>query len=146
INAINVTLVPTLSTGGAVVMPPRFLVRDFWKWIRSHRCTWSALVPTIISQLLEWEGPPEGWDGTGQIRFFRSSSAPLPPHLHRAFEDRFRLPLIEAMGSTECGGNIFSNPPPPAPDKIGTPGLPFGFELRIVGPDGAEMSAGEPGE
>jgi amino acid adenylation domain-containing protein len=148
INAINVTLVPTLATGGTVVMPHRFLVKEFWQWIARYRCTWSALVPTIIAQLVDWIDPrAHGMDeALGRIRFLRSSSAPLAPSLHRAFEEKFRLPLIEAMGSTECGGNIFSNPPPPAPDKIGTPGLPYGFTARLVGPDGAEAPAGEPGE
>ena len=81
-----------------------------------------------------------------RIRFMRSSSAPLAPSLHRAFEDKFKLLLIEAMGSTECCGNIFSNPLPPGKDKIGTPGLPFGFEAKVVGPDGKEVARGEPGE
>jgi acyl-CoA synthetase (AMP-forming)/AMP-acid ligase II len=148
INAINVTLVPTLITGGSVVMPRRFLVRSFWEWLTRHRCTWSALVPTIISQLVDWVDPRA--DGMAEalqkIRFLRSSSAPLAPSLHRAFEEKFHLPLIEAMGSTECGGNIFSNPPPPAKDKVGTPGLPYGFEARTVDPAGLDVPAGQPGE
>ncbi len=81
-----------------------------------------------------------------QVRFMRSSSAPLAPSLHRAFEEKFKLLLIEAMGSTECCGNIFSNPLPPGKDKIGTPGLPFGFEAKVVGPEGTEVARGEPGE
>ncbi len=148
INAINVTLLPTLLTGGSVVLPHRFLVRSFWEWLTRYRCTWSALVPTIISQLIDWIDPrAEGMEDTlRQIRFIRSSSAPLAPALHRAFEDKFRLPLIEAMGSTECGGNIFSNPPPPGKDKIGTPGMPYGFQARIVASDGSDVPPGEPGE
>ncbi len=50
------------------------------------------------------------------------------------------------MGSTECGGNIFSNPSPPGKDKIGTPGLLYGFQARIVGLDGSDVPPGEPGE
>ncbi len=148
INGVNVTLVPTLMTGGCVVMPRRFLVRSFWDWIARYRCTWSALVPTIISQLVDWIDPrAEGLEeALGQIRFLRSSSAPLPPSLHRAFEEKFRLPLLEAMGSTECGGNIFSNPLPPGIDKIGTPGLPYGFEARTIGADGLDVASGQPGE
>ena len=36
------------------------------------------------------------------------------------------------------GGNVFSNPVPPAQNKIGSPGLPWGFEARIVDRDGVE--------
>ena len=50
------------------------------------------------------------------------------------------------MGSTECCGNIFTNPLPPGKDKIGTPGRPYGFETRIVSPEGTEVSPGETGE
>jgi amino acid adenylation domain-containing protein len=148
INGENVTLLPTLLTGGSVVLPHRFLVRSFWEWLTDYRCTWSALVPTIISQLLDWIDPRAAGmeEALERIRFIRSSSAPLAPSLHRAFEAKFKLPLLEAMGSTECCGNIFSNPLPPGKDKIGTPGLPFGFEAKIVGPNGAEVPPGEPGQ
>ena len=75
----------------------------------------------------------------------RSSSAPLSPSLHRAFLDRFPLLLIQAMGSTEAG-NIFSNPLPPCENKIGSPGLPWGFAAKIVNRAGIELPPGESGE
>jgi long-chain acyl-CoA synthetase len=148
LNAESVSLLATLLTGGSVVMPHRFLVRSFWEWIAEYRCTWSALVPTIISQPLEWGDPRAEGKGEAleRIRFMRSSSAPLAPSLHRAFEEKFGILLLEAMGSTECGGNAFTNPLPPGKDKIGTPGRPYGFETRIVSPEGTEVAPGETGE
>ncbi|HEY2251197.1 MAG TPA: AMP-binding protein, partial [Planctomycetaceae bacterium] len=148
INAVTVTLTSSLLAGGSVVMPHKFVVRSFWNWIVDYRCTWSAIVPAIISQLLDWIDPrAEGMtEGLRQIRFMRSSSAPLAPAQHRAFDEKFGILLIEAMGSTEAAGNVFSNPLRPETNKIGTPGRPFGFEARIVHPDGSNASAGEPGE
>ncbi len=147
INAECVTLVPALMTGGSVVVPHRFSVSKFWDWLDEYRCTWSAIVPTIISQLLDWEDPRAGSRGAAfqRIRFLRSSSAPLSPSLHREFLDKFKLLLIQAMGSTEAG-NVFSNPLPPSENKIGSPGLPWGFEAKIVDPEGVELPPGEPGE
>ena len=49
------------------------------------------------------------------------------------------------MGSSEAG-NVFSNPVPPGKNKIGSPGLPWGFETRIVDREGAELPVGEAGE
>ncbi len=49
------------------------------------------------------------------------------------------------MGSSEAG-NVFSNPVPPGKNKIGSPGLPWGFEIRIVDREGAELPVGEAGE
>ena len=147
INAQCVTLIPTLLSGGSVVVPHGFSVSQFWDWLDDYRCTWSALVPTIISQLLDWKDPrAESRQAAFQrIRFLRSSSAPLSPSLHREFLNKFNLPLIQAMGSTEAG-NIFSNPSPPGVNKIGSPGLPWGFETKIVNRDGVQVPAGEPGE
>jgi amino acid adenylation domain-containing protein len=147
INAECVTLIPTLLSGGSVVVPHQFVVSQFWDWIDEHLCTWSALVPTIVAQLLDWKDPRADSREAAfeRIRFLRSSSAPLSPSLHREFLDKFRLPLIQAMGSTEAG-NIFSNPVPPGTNKIGSPGLPWGFETRIVNREGNELPAGEPGE
>ena len=67
------------------------------------------------------------------------------PALHREFLDKFKLLLLQAMGSTEAG-NIFSNPLPPGENKIGSPGLPWGFEAKIVDREGVELPPGEPGE
>jgi len=147
INAECVTLIPTLLSGGSVVVPHHFNVSEFWDLLQEHRCTWSALVPTIISQLLGWKDPREESRrvASQRIRFLRSSSAPLSPSLHREFLDKFKLLLIQAMGSTEAG-NIFSNPLPPGANKIGSPGLPWGFETRIVNREGLEVPPGEPGE
>lgn len=143
-NAQVVTMLPTLMSGGSMVVPRRFDVSRFWSWMQQHRCTWSALVPTIVSQLVEWTGPHRGGD-RGAIRFFRSSSGPLAPQLQRKFIDKCGVPLIQAMGSTEAG-NVFANPLPPGINKIGSVGLPTGFEVKIVDRDGVERPVDEPGE
>ena len=57
INAECVTLMPALTAGGSVVVPHGFVVNQFWNWLDDYRCTWSALVPTIISQLLDFKDP-----------------------------------------------------------------------------------------
>ena len=147
VNAECVTLIPTLLTAGSVVVPHRFSVSQFWDWMEEHRCTWSALVPTIISELVCWEDPKAEQRAAtlGGIRFLRSSSAPLAPALQREFIDKFKLPLLQAMGSTEAG-NIFSNPLPPRENKIGSPGVPWGFEARIVDGSGADVREGDSGE
>jgi acyl-CoA synthetase (AMP-forming)/AMP-acid ligase II len=97
--------------------------------------------------LLDWKDPrADSREATfKRIRFLRSSSAPLSPSLHREFLDKFDLRLIQAMGCSE-GGNVFSNPQRPGANKIGSPGLPWGFEARIINPEGQEVPPNEPGE
>ncbi|RPI80994.1 MAG: long-chain fatty acid--CoA ligase, partial [Planctomycetaceae bacterium] len=148
LNAPTVTLLPSLVVGASVVMPHKFQVRAFWEWTIEYRCTWSAMAPTIVSQLVESGVPGDAGlpEAHRRIRFMRSSSAPLPPATQRGFEEAFRIPLIEAMGSTEAGGAIFSNPLPPHKNKMGSPGRAFGFETRVVDSGGIDVPQGDPGE
>jgi len=145
-NALTITLLPTLLSGGCVVLPRRFNANSFWNWVTEYRCTWFALVPTLISHLLQWTDPVRNGADLVQVRFARSSSAPLAPNQHRAFEEKFKLPLIEAMGMTEAGGVIFSNPLPPAIRKIGSAGIPYGCMVTIMNAEACDVPSGQSGE
>jgi acyl-CoA synthetase (AMP-forming)/AMP-acid ligase II/acyl carrier protein len=145
-NAQIVTLLSTLWSGGIVVLPSNFTVNSFWAWGSGYACTWFALTPTLISQLLEASKPVRAPSGLEDVRFARSSSAPLALPQYLAFEKHFRLPLIEAMGMTEAGGAIFTNPLPPRVRKTGSIGLPWGFEVKVMDHHGAEVPDGEIGE
>jgi long-chain acyl-CoA synthetase len=71
----------------------------------------------------------------------------LPPELHRAFEKRFGIGIIETFGMTETNAPCFTNPVDPARRKVGSPGQAFGNEARIVdSATGAVKAAGEAGE
>ena len=105
------------------------------------------MVPTIIAYLLN--GPeltPEQAAACAHVRFGRSASAPLPPEQHRAFEQRFGISVVEAMGLTECASVAFSNPLESGARRYGSPGMPLGVEARVVDPSGRELAAGERGE
>ncbi|MGH7789165.1 MAG: class I adenylate-forming enzyme family protein, partial [Candidatus Binatia bacterium] len=134
-------------TGGSIVLPGPFRAGEFWELLTRHRCTWVSLVPTIVRQLLQHaeRHPPPPPAALAHVRFARSSSAPLPPADHIAFEARFGLVLAEGMGMTEAG-SIFQNPPSRSARKIGSLGLPCGFEVRLLGADGAPVADGEVGE
>ncbi len=150
INAQMVTVMGPLVTGGSVVMPHRFSPSTFWALIAEQACTWFSVVPTIIAYLLE-HAEREGFDrealgGLPALRFGRSASAPLAPEMHKAFEDKFGVPIVETMGLTETAAQILSNPMPPAAPKYGSPGLAVGNEVKVVDEDGNERPRGTPGE
>jgi acyl-CoA synthetase (AMP-forming)/AMP-acid ligase II/thioesterase domain-containing protein len=135
-------LAGTLASGGAMILPRRFDAARFWGWIEEHRCTWTALVPTIVSHLLRRKEPGAAAARLASLRFARCSSAPLREEECRAFEQRFGVPLLEGMGMTEAGG-IFLNPVPPRPRKRGSLGLAHGLEARIADENGAPCETGE---
>jgi long-chain acyl-CoA synthetase len=147
INGQCIGVVAPLVSGGSIVLPHRFSVSRWWPLVERYRPTWLNVVPTIIAYLLHAPAPTSAQaEAMRGVRFARSASAPLPPEQHRAFEERFGVPVIEAMGLTECASVAFSNPLDPTERRIGSPGRPIGMEARIVAPDGRVLAAGERGE
>jgi len=147
VNGQCVATVSPVFAGGSIVLPRRFSVSQWWPLVERYRPTWLNMVPTIISYLLN--GPDltsAQVDACRDIRFGRSASSPLPPEQHKAFERRFGVSVIEAMGLTECASVAFANPLDPARRKYGTPGLPLGLEARVVAPGGHAVERGVPGE
>src|SRR5450755_719417 len=147
VNGQCIATISPVFAGGSIVLPRRFSVSQWWPLVERYRPTWLNMVPTIISYLLN--GPdltPEQVDACRGIRFGRSASSPLPPEQHKAFEQRFGVSVIEAMGLTECASVAFANPLDPARRKYGTPGLPLGVEARVVAPDGHALERGASGE
>ena len=145
INGQCIATLSTLYSGGAIVLPHRFSVHEWWNLVDRYQVTWINMVPTIIAYLLNAVGSAAGRHYPS-VRFGRSASAPLPPEQHQEFERIFGIPVIEAMGMTECGSTVFANPQDPARRKYGSPGVPCGVEAKVVGPDGRELSPGETGE
>jgi len=147
VNGQCIGTISPLVSGGSIVMPHRFSVSQWWSLVESYRPTWLNVVPTIIAYLLN--GPeltPAQRAACRGVRFARSASAPLPPQHLRAFELRFGISVLEAMGLTECASVAFANPLDPAERRVGSPGRPLGMEARVVAVDGAVQGDGESGE
>jgi acyl-CoA synthetase (AMP-forming)/AMP-acid ligase II len=134
------TLAPFVS-GGSIVTPHRFSAGQWWEQVEKHRCTWINMVPTIIAYLLAGSETRK----VSNVRFGRSASAPLPPDQHKAFEDRFGIPVIEAMGMTECASTVFCNPHD-VRRRYGSPGLPCGVEAAVIDDVGRHLATGATGE
>jgi acyl-CoA synthetase (AMP-forming)/AMP-acid ligase II len=111
-------------------MISKFSATRFWKQANDTEITWFSAVPTIISHLLHGEQEPSD-ECRARLRFGRSASSALAVETQSAFEARFGVPIIETMGLTETAAQILSNPLPPMPRKIGSPGVAFGCEVEI---------------
>ena len=146
INALCVTLMAPLVSGGSVVMPHQFSVSDFWPCIERTHCTWASVVPTQITYLLRQSTTENSWRKPPQLRFIRSASAPLSPSIHREFEKRFSLALIETMGLTETAAQILSNSLSAQEHKVGSPGRAVGNEIIIADDKQCEVRRGTEGE
>ncbi|HEY8155576.1 MAG TPA: amino acid adenylation domain-containing protein [Myxococcota bacterium] len=152
VNAQTTILLPTLLAGGSLVLPRRFDRARYWDQAVRFDCSWLPLAPAMIAQLLA--APAAAAPPARRVRFARTSSAPLAPAQHRAFEARFRIPLLEMMGATEAGGIVFANPVPErigefgegCRRKIGSVGIPWRLEANVVDPEGRAVADGATGE
>jgi long-chain acyl-CoA synthetase len=75
-----------------------------------------------------------------------SGGAALPVEVMKKFEEKFKVPICEGDGPTECSPVTSCNPPS-GKRKPGSIGLPLpGVEMRIVDEDDKELPPGEIGE
>jgi acyl-CoA synthetase (AMP-forming)/AMP-acid ligase II len=146
INGEVVTAVTPLVSGSSVVMPHKFSTSDFWELISEYKCTWFSVVPTIISYLASATDIDGKNYDLEQLRFGRSASSALPPSLHKAFEDKFKVSIVETMGLTETAAPVFSNPIDPSKRKYGSPGPAVGNTAKIIDAEGKEVPRGTQGE
>jgi acyl-CoA synthetase (AMP-forming)/AMP-acid ligase II len=132
INGLVVTVMGPLVSSSSLVLCEKFSASNFWKIINQFRCTWFSIVPTIVSALLNKHSKNEQDSlDLSCIRFGRSASAALAPEVHKGFEEKFNISMIETMGLTETCAPILSNPPAPNKIKYGSPGIAYGNEVMI---------------
>ena len=134
----------TLSSGGTLIVPPRFSASTFWSEFLEHRTTWYTAVPTI-HQVLLMRADQDRAPSSG-ARFIRSCSAPLAPAVLGNLEKRFGAPVLEAYGMTESAHQAASNPLPPRVHKAATVGLPTGVEIATIDDAGKHLPPNQSGE
>ena len=130
----------TLSTGGSLVVPPRFSASRFWGEQKDSGATWYSAVPTIHQILLaraDEDGAPHS-----SFRLIRSCSSALAPAVFEQLEARFGAPVLEAYGMTEASHQMSSNLLPPGDRMPGTVGKGTGVDIGIMDDDGNLVSTG----
>ncbi len=129
-----------LIAGGRMVLRPRLSVSQFWDDIRRYLCTVTTAVGGVCNMLYGQAQTAQDADNSLRLVY----AVPIPHEIKTAFENRFRLVLIEGYGSTEC--NIVCWTPPKGAPR-GACGRPSPwYEVRIVDAYDRELPAGEAGE
>jgi len=137
IYGLNVVLLLTLRAGGAVALVPHFDPR-------APLPPGVTVVPGVPAMWRDWlathaEGmfPP--------LRLALSGAAALGADVAAAWRAR-GVAVHEGYGLTEAGPTVTSSAGD-APAKDGSIGVPLpGVEVRLVGADGEDVLAGDPGE
>ncbi|MFC6259774.1 AMP-binding protein [Levilactobacillus fujinensis] len=141
VNALVISTLATRLSGGQLLVRPRFSAHRFWHDMAVNAVTWASLTPAIIAILLQHDEVPADLPN---LRFLRSASAPLPPSMHAAFDQRFHLPLIESYGMTEAASQITQNPLN-APHQ-GSVGQVTGDEIQLLDAHHRPVAPGKTGE
>lgn len=126
----------------AALFPDRATPETMFAMVRRFQPTILCSVPTSIAGMLAIEGKTA--EDLQPLRLLTSAGEALPAELCRRFVERFGVEILDGIGSAEMFHVYVSNRPGRV--KPGTLGeIVPGYEARIVGPDGADAPAGEPG-
>lgn len=147
ISGIYSTL-PALLKGQRAVLLEKFTVAGWHDHAVRHRPQVSGLPPAGVQMILDADIPPAD---LASIRVLGTGAAALDPTVHRAFEERYGIPILLSYGATEFGGPVTAMTADLhatwGKQKFGSVGrcLP-GVRLRVIDPDtGAVLAAGQEG-
>jgi acyl-CoA synthetase (AMP-forming)/AMP-acid ligase II len=143
VHGLVASVLATLSTGGTVVVPPRFSARAFWDHAASYGMTWFSAVPTI-HQILASQSVAR--PAEVPLRFARSCSSALAPTIWRTCESAYGVPVVEAYGMTEAAHQMASNPLPPGDRRPGSVGRATGVDIAVVDESWTPLAPGASGE
>ena len=119
--------------GAAMTMVPVFDAAKVLDVVQRDRVTVLSLVPTMFHHLLN-QPDVESYD-LSSIRITVSGGAALPAEVHRRFEERFGVTILEGYGLSETSP-VASFNTLDRPHKIGSIGHPiWGCEMRLMRQD-----------
>lgn len=134
--------------GRSVALLEKFEVDAWAELVRQHRPGYVRLAPTALRMVLQAGVPAVTFQS---VRAVGSGTAPLPPELADAFEERYGIPVLANYGATEFAGAIagwtLQDKEQWGRRKRGSVGRAHhGIELRIVDAEtGDLLSPGEVG-
>jgi crotonobetaine/carnitine-CoA ligase len=132
-----------MTYNATLVLAERFSTSTFWDQVRQHNITFFYCIGSMTSFL--YNMPPSELDKRHNLRMVMTSG--IPPRLHKAWEERFNVPVHEAYGSTETACDIMVALG--MDRKVGSAciGRPVYYrEAKIVDENDVELPPGEVGE
>jgi long-chain acyl-CoA synthetase len=114
-----------------------------WEWARLVR-DWNVgsagLPPAALAMIMEADIPPSWLES---LKMIRSGTAPLRPELASSFEEKYKIPVVQAYGATEFQGVAswtLQDYQEWSELKRGSVGRAHaGVDLRVTNPDTGEV-------
>jgi long-chain acyl-CoA synthetase len=149
--ALTVCILIPLSVGASITIIDH--IRPFRKVIRNvikKKVTIFVAIPSIYNVLAHIRIPLAFRERVlkmiGSVKFCISGAQALPVEVLEAFEEKFKIPLLEGYGLTEASPVVSLNPLKGI-RKPGSVGLPLeDIEVKVVDDEGRELKTEEIGE
>ena len=143
---LNLSVLSVLAIGASEHLMEKFSPQLALELMQSGRYTIFPGVPTMFHYLLH-RAQETDVERLGNIRLCISAGAIMPATLNRAFEERFKTPLLDGYGITETSTMVTMNWLR-GERPNGSCGLPVpGLAVRIVDPNTLEdVPIGDEGE
>ena len=131
------------SVGATVALfPERSTVDALAENLLRHRPTVLVNVPTMVNHMVRH--PSLGREEVRSLRLATSAGEALPPELHRRWDERFGVELLDGLGTAEMWHIFVSNRPGDV--RPGTLGRPVpGFDVRVRDEQGRDLPPDEVG-
>jgi acyl-coenzyme A synthetase/AMP-(fatty) acid ligase len=139
---------PALLKGQRAVLLEKFTVAGWHDHVVRFRPQVTGMPPAGVQMILDANIPPAD---LASVRAVGTGAATLDPTAHRAFEERYGIPILLSYGATEFGGPVTAMSAELhakwGKQKFGTVGLALpGVQLRVIDPEsGAVLPAGQEG-
>jgi crotonobetaine/carnitine-CoA ligase len=142
VNGQYVSVIPTLTVGGTVVLLETYSASRYWEQVRRHDCTFISIVPMQLRTLLAQPEHPDDACHRIRVSFY---ALPTTDEEWDRFEKRFGVKLVEGYGLSETLGICTVNPLYGMLKRhcIGLPLL--GREVRVIDDAGQDLSCGQVG-
>jgi long-chain acyl-CoA synthetase len=134
----------TIAQGGSFSLLPRFEPKEAFEIIERDKLNVFAGVPTMYFALLHLQAE-RAYD-TSSLEVCMTGGAPMPVEVMKAFEERFKVEILEGFGLSETSP-VASFGMRDRPRKAGSIGYPvWGVEMSIQDDAGKPLPDGERGE
>ncbi|MCC7021925.1 MAG: AMP-binding protein [Thermomicrobiales bacterium] len=136
-----------LCTGGSCVLTPAFDPAAYPAWLEALQPTWAITTPTELNLLLgeaERTGRGAISGPRSRLRALRVGAQPMTPGTLERAEESLRATILESYGMTEAS-YITASGPGVRDRRAGASGKPLGCAVRVIGDDGRDLPAGQPG-
>ncbi len=133
-----IIVITSLYLNSTIALAEKFNASTFWDDVRKYNAELVFFYGGILQSLMDQ--PPKDIDRYHNARF--AWGGQTPTELWEAFENRFKLTILEGWAATEAVGFIYNNLGSKG-GKLGSMGKPLrGWNLKIIDDNGRELPSG----